>query len=67
MMTAPINMISATIQKTSGPFIIIPPKINELNRTRFMPHEKQLMKQEMIRIPIKNNIFATVKKNRRSR
>lgn len=40
MMTAPINMISATIQKTSGPFIIIPPKIDELNRTRFMPHGK---------------------------
>lgn len=40
MMTAPINMISAMIQKTSGPFIIIPPKIDELNRTRFMPHGK---------------------------
>lgn len=40
MMTAAINMTSATIQKTSGPFIIIPPKIDELNRTRFMPHGK---------------------------
>ena len=40
MMTAPINMTSAIIQKTSGPFIIISPKIDELNRTRFMPHGK---------------------------